>query len=229
VRQRLLFVSRWSLVLLLASASFSQDKHPIIGREIQLDDFAILVPGYRLQVGSFNSEKSADQLKLKLKSGISSKIHLRREEGKWLVRVGDFRDSTAACKLLHSKSFAPWSGKAVLVADQIPVSPDSLPLPQLTPGYRLQVFALADSGRAISSARDMTGLFPELRVHVLVVDSLYKVQLGDFKDSTQMVTWKDKITGTADLKPIIVQMPVFDLPPPKPAMSPPRDIFNYDD
>jgi hypothetical protein len=224
----LFFIFHFSFFI-CCSATFSQVLHPISGREIWLDDFPVLVPGYRLQVGAFNSQKTANQLKQQFQSKISAKVHLRQEGGKWLVRVGDFRDSTLAHELSRSKSFATWSGKAVLVDDQIPVNPDSLPPPPVVPGYRLQVYALTDSIKAVTSGRDLTGLFPDLRVHVILVDSLYKVQLGDFKDSIETLTWKDKITGTADLQPIIIPMEVWNLPPPKPAMSPPRDIFKYDD
>lgn len=229
---RWLLVAGFSILFALAmwaSEPSSQVQHPIIGREIPVDDFPVLVPGYRIQIGSYNSQKKADHLKQQLKAKLDLKIHLRQEDDRWLVRVGDFRDSTAAITFLHGKSFAAWAKSAALVADNIPVSPDSLPPPPLVPGYRLQVYALADKDKAIKSARNLTCLFPDLRVHVISTDTLFKVQLGDFKDSTEVATWKEKVSGTADLKPIMVQMPVFDLPPPRPEMSPPADIFEYDD
>lgn len=223
-------VARLSLLVALVSATFAQPPHPINSdREIPLDDFPVLISGYRIQIGAFSSQKSADQSKQKLQSKLSAKVHLRQENSLWRVRVGDFIDSVSALKFMRSKPFSPWVKKAALVADQIPVSLDSSPTPPMVPGYRVQVYALADKDQALKSARNLTGLFPEVRIHVLLSDSLYKIQIGDFKDSTTAATFKESITGTADLKPFLVQMNVYDLPPPQPTMSAPKDIFKYDD
>jgi hypothetical protein len=222
-------ICQFLIVICLASATFCQVLHPINGQEIPLDDFPILVPGYRIELSAFNSQEKADCLKRQLQSKLSTKVHLRQEGESWQVRVGDFSDSVSATEYLHSRAFKHWSKRAAVVADYLPVPSDSLPPQPKVSGYRLQVYALADQRQAMKSGRNLTCLFPQIRVHVIYSDSLYKIQLGDFTDSAEVAEWKEKVTGVADMKPIIVQTQIYNLPAPDPSMSAPRDIFRYDD
>ncbi len=216
-------------LLMGRGVSFAQETHLIDSQEIPLDDFPALVDGYRIQIGAFKSENGALQLKEILDQQHSGVAHLRYEKGRWRVRVGDFLSADSARQFLRAKLQLLGYEDAEIVQDMIPRQKSDQPVQNACAGYRLQLYALSGREGALQKARNLTCLFPDLQIHVLLQDDLYKVQMGDFRDRQLAEAWKASITGVADLSPIIIPEMVEEVPAPRPRVVQPAEIFQFDD
>jgi len=213
-----------------AAATFAQGEHLIRNGEVLSDNFPARITGYRIQLGSFSTESSAVQFKENLKSQMSEKIHLSYVNKRWRVRIGDFPDSTSCAEFLQSRLIPLGYADALVIADKIPAAATDLPAPATEAGFRLQVEALANCERAIELARNLGCIFPDLQSHVIRADSLYKVQMGDFRERAAAEAWKAEMEQVEGLQPIIVPAEVYGpIPPPPEEQSPGEDIFEFDD
>ncbi|RJP78061.1 MAG: SPOR domain-containing protein [Candidatus Zixiibacteriota bacterium] len=215
------------LALTISGGSFAQSPHLTGEKEIPRDDFPALVEGWRVQVGAYSSQETAEHLKEILKSATGRKVHLQGEAGIWRVRVGEFADSASAADFLRGTLAPQGYHDARVVRDRLPVDRESLPPPPTVPGYRLQAYALSSRDSALARARDLAVNVPEAAVHVIQAGDLYKIQIGDFRTRAGADSLNAQITGRADLQPLVVETRIpVDPPPPQP-LSYPRDIFRY--
>jgi hypothetical protein len=221
-----LFLCFWGL----AFATFAQEEHLIKDTEIPLDDFPVLMAGYRIQIGAFISESTAAQLKQKLSDQFQEKTHLSFTDGLWRVRIGDFQDSAQCAEFLQSFLLPQGYFDAEIKNDRIPVSVESIAIRPGEPGYRIQFMALSDRETALDNARDLACRFRDLQAHVILSDSLYKIQFGDFRLQSEAEAWKIEMGQVDSLAPMIVPAQVHGpVPPPPSQRTPEEDIFKYDD
>jgi len=213
-----------------AAATFGQELHLIKDVEIPLDDFPVMTAGYRIQIGAYSSEKTALELKQDLQEKFGRKARLHFEDGLWRIRLGDFLDSLACRDFVVSQVVPAGYSDAIMVEDKLPKTAETLPPPLTEEGYRIQIAALSDRESALERAKDMACSFPDLRAHVMMTDSLYKVQFGDFRLEAEAEAWKTEFEQIDSLQAIVVPAEVYGPAPPPPSQkSPEKDIFQYDD
>lgn len=208
-------------------------------QELLIDDFPELVAGFRVQIptgrlltgpGAFASESLAVQMKDQLQYQITEKVHIVFTDDSWKVRVGDFLDSTEAKTFLQERLAPVGYADAWVVPDKIPVPLDKRTPPKMAEGFRLQVEVLSDKDKALERGRSLNYLLPACRVHVLHLDELYKIQIGDFKNREEAEEWKERLASQMGIETWIIQSRIWDEPIPPPSELPfTKDIFDYDD
>jgi len=224
------FITSFLFLGAFAAATFGQESHLTEDVEIPLDDFPIMTVGYRIQLGAYNSENTALELKQNLQEKFGQKAHLHFEDGLWRIRLGDFADSVAYRNFIHTQLIPAGYSDAIMVEDKVPRSGESHPPPRTEPGYRIQIAALSDSENAKERAKDMSCSFPDLRPHVMMAHRLYKIQFGDFRLQAEAEAWKMEFEQIDSLQAIVVPAQVYGPAPPPPGQkTPEKDIFQYDD
>ncbi len=224
------FVSLCFFLGAFAAATFGQESHLINEVEIPLDDLPVMKTVCAIQIGAFSSEERAIELKQSLQEKSGQKAHLHFEDNLWCVRLGDFADSLICRAYLDSLVVPAGHEDAFLVADKIPIARDTQFVVMGEPGFRIQIAAFANRDSAVERAKDMACNFPDLRAHVMLADSLYKVQFGDFRLQAEAEAWKIEFELIDSLQAIVVSAQVYGPAPPPPGQkTPDEDIFKYDD
>lgn len=210
------------------SASLAQSEHLITDVEIPLDDFPVSRSGYRVQVAALSSQDSAFVLREQLVKRTHGRVYLRWEDGLFKIRMGDCLDSTSAVNEL-SAMISLGLSDAFIVPDRILIPESQVPTPDRLDGWRLQLEALSDCTRALDKARSLVCRFDQVQMHLVRAENLYKIQLGDFRSPAAAESLKVKMADMEDLKPVVVEAKIFDLPTEEPVVNSPSDIFEFND
>ncbi|MCX6639286.1 MAG: SPOR domain-containing protein [bacterium] len=198
------------------------------GQEIPLDDFPRCQTGYRLQIGAFSDQASAIAFRDSLRRELKIKVHLNYADRLWRVRIGDFSDSQAAKDFDEATLKKLGYQGALLVEDKIMTISTAGPAPQKRHGYRIQVKALSDREKALEYGRRMQIEHPEVRAYVMVIDSVYKIQIGDFRHRGGADAWNKNLKKNSNIDGWIVETLIYEDPPPLEFDNPAMDSFKYD-
>jgi len=213
-----------------AAATFGQNPHQSKHIEILLDEFPVLVAGYRIQIGAYSSENTALELKQSLQEKFGLTAHVHYADSLWRLRLGDFADSLACRDFMVTQVIPAGYSDAIMVEDRLPMAVQALPQSLTEPGFRIQIAVLSNGDNALEYAKDMACNFPDLRAHVMMADSLYRIQFGDFRLQAEAEAWKMEFEQIDTLQAAVVPADVYGPVPPPPSLkTPEKDIFQYDD
>jgi len=220
--------SRSALILILLFISFPPVGYGGNGVEIPLDDFSQFSDGYRIQIGAYSSEASAQSVIDTLHANAVEHVQIRYADQLWRVRVGAFADSSAAASYNGLELIPLGFYNSNIIRDKIKPSSSSSESKKVD-GYRVQVKALAERGKALEYGRKMDFNDPGIRAYVIYEDDIYKIHLGDFTKRGEAEQWKVNYNQVEQTEAWIVTTKVYVNPSPSPIDRPEADPFDYMD